>query len=66
MRDVNSNDFSANSFIKSKGGIKDKSENLSLDNWKNYRKIIDIEVSEKDVFEENDVNKVSGQIIVMV
>lgn len=32
--DVDLNDLPANSFIESKGGIKDESKKLSLDNWK--------------------------------
>ena len=39
--DVDLNDLSAKLFIKSKGGIKDESENLTLDNWKNYGQITD-------------------------
>lgn len=66
VRDVNLNGLLTNSFVKCTGGINDKCENLSPDNWKNYGQIIDIEVSEKDVFERKDANKVSGQRIVMV
>lgn len=36
---VDLNDLSANSFVKNKGKIKDESENLSPDNWKNYGQI---------------------------
>lgn len=39
--DVDLNDLSASSFTESKGGIKDKSEHLSLENCKDYRQITD-------------------------
>lgn len=45
--DVDLNDLSAKSFIKSKGGIKDESENLTLDNWKNYGQVTDKKLMRK-------------------
>lgn len=48
---VNLNDLLANSFIESKGGIKDEPEKLSLDNWNDCEQNTDQEINEKDVFE---------------